>query len=147
MRRLLAVLAFALALPALAADPPKGLDTRATVTIVHATIQDGKIQVTDYVARQVQEQVTVNEKQGDKVVPVTKTVTRTVMTPVTSSLAVKDVKVTGTDGKAIPAADLEKKLKDGGPVVLVAGPLGEDTRKVFKDGTVFIDQSAPQPPK
>lgn len=142
MRRLLAVLAFAAALPALAADPP------ATVTVVNATLQDGKMVVTSYVAKQVQQQVTVNEQVGDKVVPVTKTVTATVMTPVTVAFVVKDLKATGTDGKAIPAADLEKKLKDGGPVVLTSGPLGEDARKVFKDGTVFIDQSAPpQPPK
>ncbi len=142
LRRLAALLALTAALPAFAADPP------ATVTVVSATLKDGKMVVTSYVAQQVQEQVTVNEKQGDKVVPVVKTVTRTVMTPVAVTHAVKDLKATGTDGQAIPAADLEKKLKDGGPVVLTSGPLGEAARTVFKDGTVFIDQSAPpQPPK
>lgn len=143
MRRLLAALAtFALALPALAADPPKVL---ATVNIVNVTLQDGKMVMTSYVAQQVQKPVTVNERVGDKVVQVTKTATETVMTPVNVAYTLKDLKATGTDGKAIPAADLEKKLKDGGPVVLTSGPLGETARKVFKDGTVFIDQS--EPPK
>jgi hypothetical protein len=144
MHRLLAaLLGIALALPALAADATASIK----ITVVNATVRDGKMVVTHYVNEQVAKPVTVKEKVGDKVVTVTKTVVETVRTPVTTAFLLKEVKATGTDGKTIPAADLEQKLKDGGPVVMTSGPIGEDTRKVFKDGTVFIDESAIQPPK
>lgn len=145
-RTLAALLAVALGLPLFAADPP-ALPT-ATVTVSTVTVKDGAFNLTQYVSTPVQKQGTRKEKKGDELVDVSFTFTEVVMTPVTITYKLKDVKATGTDGKAIPAADLEKKLRDGGTVVLVAGPFADEFRKVFKDGTVFIDQSAPpQPPK
>ena len=147
MRLLVAAFAVAFALPAVAADPPPApaLPT-ATVTVTAVTVMDGAFHVTQYLSAAVQKQGTRKVKKGDEVVDEVYTFTEIVMTPVTTAYKLKDVKATGTDGKALPADDLEKKLKDSGAVVMHVGPLSDAVRKVFKDGTVFIDQT-PTPPK
>ncbi len=126
-----------LASPALA-EPPK-TKTPMAVQFVVATLKDDQFTyevtqpttVTEYVSQQQQQggkQVTVN-------VPVTKTVDgkRVIARPLS------ELKATGTTGQEIAPADLKEKLKGGGPVVLLAGPIGEEWRALFKTGTVFVE--------
>lgn len=76
-----------------------------------------------------------------KQVPVTEKRTVTSVTTMEVALSAKDFKATGVDGKDIPAADLEKKLKGGAVVVMSFAPLSVDHRKVFKDDIVFIERT------
>lgn len=127
----------ALASPALA-EPPK-TKTPMAVQFVVATLKDDHLTyevpqpatVTEYVSQQ---QV-VNGRPVTVKVPVTKTVDgkKVVARPMS------ELKATGTTGQEIAPADLREKLKGGGPVVLLAGPIGEEWRALFKTGTVFVE--------
>lgn len=127
----------ALASPALA-EPPK-TKTPIAVQFVVATLKDDHLTyevpqpatVTEYVS---QPQV-VNGKQVTVKVPVTKTVEQ----KATVARPLSELKATGTNGQEIAPAELREKLKGGGPVVLLAGPIGEEWRMLFKTGTVFVE--------
>lgn len=152
-----ALLSVALALsPAFAQDPPKvdppkpavpaqPAATTVTITVMPLAVKNGAFQsqVTEMVP--VTEKVTVTEIANGR--PVTRTVDVTTYKVVMKTIEtkLKDLKATGSDGKAIPGDELEKKLKDGGTLVMHVGKLDAEARKVFKDGTVFVEQAAPPP--
>lgn len=116
------------------------------INVAKVKVKDGGIVAQETVMVPVTKLVEVEaEENGKKVkkqVPVTemRTETRERVTKL------KDVKASGADGKAIEGDDLEKKLKDGGLVVMTFGKLTEEQRKVFKDDTVFVEQTPPAPP-
>ncbi len=155
MLRLFAALLFTAAVavadepPKKPVDPPKPAEPvkaapTAAVTLKTLAVKDGMVvstqpvTVTEFVV--VQEVRVVNGQNVTvaRQVPVTKTM----MQETKSKL--KDMKATGTDGKDIAGDDLEKKLKDGGTVVMHTGKLGDEFRKLFKDGTVFVEQVPPE---
>lgn len=130
---------------AVAADPEKA--PPAVVELTTVTVKDGAItrDVTVYTTQTVE--VPVEQVVNGQKVTTTRKETRTVPVVTQVMVKVKDLKATGTDGKAIDAADLEKKLKAGGAVVMHYGKLSDDHRKLFKDGTVFVEQTPPTAPE
>ena len=86
-----------------------------------------------------------------KVVPVTVAViedgvtkTKTVNQTVTVSefqkteLPLTEFDITTANGKAVPAVDLQKRLKAGGTLILLHNPLDEKTRKWFSDDALLF---------
>lgn len=125
--------------PDLPAPPPMP-GGMMTVSVVKVKVKDGGLvqQVTEMVP--VQETVKVTEFVNGQPVIKDVAVTKYMMQTVEKVTKLKDVKATGTDGKAITGDDLEKKLKDGTSVVMTFGKLTDDQRKVFKDDTIFMEQ-------
>lgn len=83
--------------------------------------------------------VTVTDADG-----VTKTLQVKELVTTTTTTELKILKATNTDGKEIPTADLKSRLKDGGPVVFLGGPLDAEWRKKFKGSTVFVEYTVPK---
>jgi hypothetical protein len=131
--------------PAVTATPamPGGM---MMLNVVKVKVKDGGLVSQHSVMVPVQETVKVTEVVNGESVSRDVTVTKYVTQTVETVTKLKDVKASGTDGKAIDADDLEKKLKDGTMVVMIFGKLGDDQRKVFKDDTIFLEQVPPTPP-
>jgi hypothetical protein len=166
MLRLFAALLFAAAItcPAFADEPktdpaksgtekpaePAKITPSATVTLMTLVVKDGAVSRTQAVPVQVAEQVPVTTNVNGRNVTTFQTVTVTRMVVQEVKTPLKDIKATGVDGKDIAGEELEKRMKDGGTVVMYTGTLDPELRKVFKDGTAFIDQAAavkaPAPP-
>jgi hypothetical protein len=143
MTRSLALLAGALLAAALpAADPPKEKTESAAVVVVHARVKDNllewyELQKTPHVqAKQVTETV-----DGKKV---TKTVNEIAYATGVAqrAKALKDVKATDAQGKAVSADDLGKRFKDGGVAVVVSGKVSDELRKAFAADAIFLDEAA-----
>lgn len=134
MRRSVFAVAVALGggLAGSAAEPSRG---GGQIQMLIARVDGDKLTTSD--VRTQTRPVTVTDKDGGtKSVQVTETVTTTV------GRDLKMLRASGPDGKEISAADLKSKLGDGGPVVLLTGPLDADWRKKFKAGTVFVEYVA-----
>jgi hypothetical protein len=86
--------------------------------------------------------VTVTEADG-----ATKTLQVKEMVTTTTARELKILKATNNDGKVIPTADLKSRLKDGGLVVFLSGPLDAEWRKKFKGSTVFVEYTVPKDEK
>ena len=86
--------------------------------------------------------VTVTDADGG-----TKTIQVKEMVTTTTARELKVLKATNTDGKEIPAGDLKSRLKDGGLVVFLSGPLDAEWRKKFKGNTVFVEYTVPKDEK
>jgi hypothetical protein len=85
--------------------------------------------------------VVTDQDGGTKTIPVTETHTTT------TARDLKMLRATDADGKEIPAADLKARLKDGGLVAFLSGPLDADWRKKFKSGVVFVEYAPPKEEK
>ncbi len=134
MRRAAALLAVVFALPALAADPPK---PGGVVQMLVARIDGDKL--TSSTSSTIQKAVTVTDKDGNpKTIQVTETITTT------TARELKTLKATDTDDKEVSAADLKARLKDGGLVVFLDGPLPAEWRKRFKSSVLFVEYAAPK---
>jgi hypothetical protein len=142
-RTLAALLAVALGLSLFAADPPKPAVAAAHVRIELTKVTTGKdasLVMTEVVSVPTTADVTSFKEIDGKQVPVTEKQTVVRMETVQVELPAKGYKATGTDGKEIPAADLEKRLKGGAVAVVSLGQVPLELRKVFKDDTVFIER-------
>jgi hypothetical protein len=134
-RRLAALLAFAIALPALAADPAAHIQLVKVEADKAGTIDAAYTLTVQKIVN-----VTVNKEVNGKQVPVTEQKVEEAKELMKVRLTAKEYKATTTDGKEIAAADLEKRLKGGAVVALSWGGVPADLRKVFKDDTVFIER-------
>jgi hypothetical protein len=129
-----ACLAALIALPAFAADPPK---PGGQVQMLVARIDGDKL--LSSTSQAIQKTVNVTDKDGNpKAVQVTEVVTTTV------ARELKTLKASDTDGKEVAAADLKSRLKDGGLVVFLDGPLPDEWRKRFKSSVLFVEYAAPK---
>ena len=128
MRRA-AFLAALFAWPAVAADPPK---PGGTVQMLVARIDGDKL-VSSTSSPQTRT-VSVTDKDGNpKTIQVLETVT------ITTARELKLLKATDVDDKEVSAADLKARLKDGGLVVFLDGPLPAEWRKRFKSSVLFVE--------
>jgi hypothetical protein len=158
LRLFTALLSVTLALsPAFAQDPTKvdpaksGTDKPAepakptpvaSVTLMTLAVKDGMFTRTQTVPTQVAEQVPVSTRVNGRNVTTFQTVVTTRMVVQEVKTSLKDIRATGIDGKEVAGEEVEKRLKDGGTVVMYTGTLDPEMRKVFKDGTLFIDHAA-----
>lgn len=116
----------------------------AEFRVVDARADRRKLTWTEYLATTVQKEIAVEEVANGKPVLVKRVVTVTEMVPVTRSVELKGLKATDGAGKAVDADKLSQRLKEPGPVVLVAGELSAKHRELFKDTTLFIELPAPK---
>jgi hypothetical protein len=131
MRRAAVLLAAVFALPA-AADPPK---PGGVVQMLVAKIDGDKL--VSSTSAQSPRTVNATDKDGNpKTIQVMETVT------ITTARELKLLKATDADGKEVSASDLKARLKDGGLVVFLDGPLPAEWRKRFKSSVLFVEYDA-----
>jgi hypothetical protein len=134
------VFAAAMALTPLLASAAEPTKPSGRIEMLIATIDGDKL--TSTAVSPVTKSVTFIDKDGNtKAISVTETITTT------TARELKFLKATDTDGKEIPVADLKTRLKNGGLVVFLTGPLDPDWRKKFKSGVVFVEYTAPKEEK
>lgn len=142
MFRSLAGLILASTTFAQAPQPPAVAPSSGHVELVRVSPgKDGGLQMTQSVSVPQTVEVTVFKLIDGNQVPVKEKRTVTQVTTMEVALSAKDFKATGVDGKDIPMADLEKKVKGGAVAVMSFAPLSADQRKVFKDDIVFIERT------
>lgn len=117
-----------------AADPPK---PGGTVQMLVAKVEGDRL--VSSTSSQQSRTVSVTDKDGNpKTVQVMETVTTT------TARELKLLKATDADEKEVSAADLKARLKDGGLVVFLDGPLPAEWRKRFKSSVLFVEYAAPK---
>lgn len=72
-------------------------------------------------------------------VPVTRAVGGIEVKQVAKEMKLAEFKITGVKGGAVAAADIEKRLKDGGVLVRTDSSLNKDDRKLFHDDCLFLE--------
>jgi hypothetical protein len=141
MRHAVAALFVAL-LPGLAFAQP----TASSFQVVDAKVEKDKLFWTETRTEVAMQEVAVTVNVNGMLVTEKRLVP--VMRPVTITRAeeLKGLKATDAAGKAIPANKLAEALKETAPVVVVAGPIAEKHRALFKDKVIFLELPQPKNP-
>jgi hypothetical protein len=119
--------------PAPAAEPSKG---GGSVQMLLAKIEGDKLTTTT--TTPITRTVVATDKDGG-----TRTIQVKETTTTVTARDLKALRFSGPDGKEIPADDVKAKLRDGGPVVFLSGPLDADWRTKFKATAVFVEYIVP----